>query len=164
MWWAINILELYYRDTLETGMWFLYIPYQGFPDGSVGNVRDLSLIPEWGRSPGEGNGNPLQYSCLENFMDRGARWVTVHAVTKNQTQLIYFLKISPQNLYFTVSLGSSTILKLYDSYICIPFEFIVLLSLMEKQSSKQIKIAKKYKNKNNTSLPEALHYMSLSEK
>ena len=48
-----------------------------FPDGSVGkesacNVGDPGLIPAWGRSPGEGNGNPLQYSCLENPMDRGA--------------------------------------------------------------------------------------------
>ena len=49
----------------------------GFPGGSEGkeyarNVRDLSLIPRSGRSPGEENGNPLQYSCLENSMDRGA--------------------------------------------------------------------------------------------
>ena len=48
-----------------------------FPDGSGGkasacNAGDLGLIPELGRSPGEGNGNPLQYSCLENPMDRGA--------------------------------------------------------------------------------------------
>ena len=42
---------------------------------SAGNVEDLGLIPELGRSPGEGNGNPLQYSCLENSMDRGA-WQT----------------------------------------------------------------------------------------
>ena len=45
------------------------------------------LIPGWGRSPGEGNGNPLQYSCLENPMDRGAWWATVHGVAKNQTRL-----------------------------------------------------------------------------
>ena len=41
--------------------------------------------PGWGRSPGEENGNPLQYSCLENSMDRGARWATVNGVTKSQT-------------------------------------------------------------------------------
>ena len=52
---------------------------------SAGNVRDLGLIPGLGRSPGEGNGNPLQYSCLENPMDRGARKATVHGVTKSQT-------------------------------------------------------------------------------
>ena len=55
----------------------------GFPGGSViknlpANAGDAGLIPESGRCPGEGNSNPLQYSCLENPMDRGASWVTVH--------------------------------------------------------------------------------------
>ena len=44
-------------------------------------------IPGWGRSSGEGNGNPLQYSCLENPMDRGAWWATVHGVSKSWTRL-----------------------------------------------------------------------------
>ena len=47
---------------------------------STCNAGDLGLIPESGRSPGEGNGNPLQYSCLENPMDRGAWWAAVHGV------------------------------------------------------------------------------------
>ena len=47
----------------------------------------LGSIPGLGRSPGEGNGNPFQYSCLENPMDRGAWWATVHGVTKNQTRV-----------------------------------------------------------------------------
>ena len=47
------------------------------------NARDPGSIPGSGRSPGKGNGNPLQYSCLENFMDRGAWWVTVHGVTES---------------------------------------------------------------------------------
>ena len=51
------------------------------------NAGDVGLIPGLGRSPGEGNGNPLQYSCLENPMDRGAWWATVHGVTKNETGL-----------------------------------------------------------------------------
>ena len=51
------------------------------------NVGDMGLIPGLGRSSGEGNGNPLQYSCLENPMDGGAWWVTVHGVTKSQTRL-----------------------------------------------------------------------------
>ena len=50
----------------------------------------MDLIPGSGRSPGEGNGNPLQYSCLENSMDRGPWWVTVHGVTKSQTRLSDF--------------------------------------------------------------------------
>ena len=52
---------------------------------SACNAGDLGLTPGLGRSPGEGNGNPLQYSCLENPMDRGAWWATVHGVTKNWT-------------------------------------------------------------------------------
>ena len=50
---------------------------------SAYNAGDLSLIPGSGRSPGEGNGNPLQYSYLGNPMDRGAWWATVHGVTKS---------------------------------------------------------------------------------
>ena len=59
----------------------------GFPGGSVvknlpANAGDTGLIPGSGRSPGEGNGNLLQYSCLGNPMDRGAWWATFHGVTK----------------------------------------------------------------------------------
>ena len=64
----------------------------GFPDSSVGkeptcNAGDLGSIPVSGRSPGEGNGYPLQYSCLENSMDRRAWLVTVHGIAKSQTHL-----------------------------------------------------------------------------
>ena len=60
----------------------------GFPGDSNGkesacNVGDLSSIPGLGRSPGEGNGYPLQYSWLENPMDRGAWWATVHGIAKS---------------------------------------------------------------------------------
>ena len=54
---------------------------------SACNVGDLSSIRGLGRSPGEGNGNPLQYSCLKNPMDGGAWWATVHRVAKSQTRL-----------------------------------------------------------------------------
>ena len=62
--------------------------YWGFPGGSDSkecacNARDPGLIPKSGRSPGGGNGNPLQYPCLENPMDRAAHWVTVHGVTES---------------------------------------------------------------------------------
>ena len=50
------------------------------------NIKDTGSIPGWGRSPGGGHGSPLQYSCLENPMDRGVRWATVQSVTKSQTQ------------------------------------------------------------------------------
>ena len=64
----------------------------GFPGGSEVKasaciVGDLGSIPGSGRSPGEGNGNPLQYSCLENPMDGRAWWATVHRVTKSRTRL-----------------------------------------------------------------------------
>ena len=67
----------------------------GFPGGSVvknlpsnaGDTRNVGAIPGWGRSPGEGNGYPLEYSCLENSMDRGAWQAIVHGATKSWTQL-----------------------------------------------------------------------------
>ena len=52
---------------------------------NAGNTGEVGLIPGLGRCPGEGNGNPLQYSCLENSMDREAWQATVHGVTKNRT-------------------------------------------------------------------------------
>jgi len=66
---------------------------KGFPGAAVvknlpadvGNARDVGLIPGSERSPGEGNGNPLHYSCLENSMNRGAWEATVHSVPRNQT-------------------------------------------------------------------------------
>ena len=66
----------------------------GFPSDSVVkesacNAEASGLIPGWGRSPGDGNGNPLQYSCLGNPMDRAAWWATGHGVLKSQTQLSY---------------------------------------------------------------------------
>ena len=54
---------------------------------NAGDLRDTGSIPGLGRSPGEGHGSPLQYSCLENHMDRGAWWAIAHRVTKSQTQL-----------------------------------------------------------------------------
>ena len=53
------------------------------PPASAGDIRDACSIPGLGRSPGVGHGNPLQYSCLENSTDRGARWATVHRVRKS---------------------------------------------------------------------------------
>ena len=66
---------------------------KGFPDGAgdkespakAGDIRDTGLIPGLGRSPAVGNGNSLQDSCLDNPMDRGASWATVHGVAKSQT-------------------------------------------------------------------------------
>ena len=55
------------------------------PPANAEDIKHAGLISGSGRSPGEGNGNPFQYSCLENPMDRGARWTAVHGVAKIQT-------------------------------------------------------------------------------
>ena len=73
-------------------IWVLLKYCLGFPGDSVvknppANAGYMGSIPGLGRSPGEGNGNPLQYSCLENIMDRGAWWATVHEVAKSRTRL-----------------------------------------------------------------------------
>ena len=73
----------------------IIVPSLVFPGSSDGkasayNAGDLGLIPGSGRSPGEGNVNPLQYSCLENPMDRGAWWATIHGVAKSRARLSDF--------------------------------------------------------------------------
>ena len=88
------------RETMETGksLNLLYHAYihtyiYGFPSGSTGKEpicqgrrpRDMGSIPRSGRFPGGRNGNPFQYSFLENPMDRGTWWATVHEVTKSWT-------------------------------------------------------------------------------
>ena len=87
--------------------WRNQVKLWGFPDGSVvknlpANVRDAGSAPELGRSPGERNGNPLHYSCLENPTKREAWQATIHGVTKNWTRLsnwagnLFFKKFSLQ--------------------------------------------------------------------
>ena len=86
-------LEPKKRKSVTTSTFSPFICYEvGFPGGSEDkafayNAGDPGSIPGLGRSPGEGNGNPLQYSCLKNPMDRGAWQATVHGVAKNRTQL-----------------------------------------------------------------------------
>ena len=84
----------------------LSIDFPGGPDGkaSAYNAGDLSSIPGSGRSPGEGNGNPLQYSCLENPMDGASWWATVHGVAKSWTRLshfTYYCQLPFQMKYFS---------------------------------------------------------------
>ena len=69
---------------------------------NAGDIRDTCSIPELGRSPGEGNGNPIQYSCLENPMDRGSWWASVHGVAKSRTELEQ-LSIAPTDHYINNS-------------------------------------------------------------
>ena len=80
--------------------------WRGFPDGSDGkesacSTGDLHSIPGLGRSSGEGNGNPFQHSCLENPMDRGSWWATVHGVAKSQTWLTNSCSCTSRSSWFT---------------------------------------------------------------
>ena len=83
----------------------------GFPGGLDGkesfcSTGDPGSIPESGRSPGEGNGNPLQYSCLENPMDGGAWEAAAHGVTKSRTRLSDFTSLHLTSFYFDLILFS----------------------------------------------------------
>ena len=86
------------EEILASGFHFP-LPFSGAKSSSDGkvsayNVGGVGSIPGSGRSPGEGNGNPLQYSCLENPMDRGAWWATVPGVTKSRSQQSDFISTS----------------------------------------------------------------------
>ena len=70
------------QDLLTFLLWYI----QRWFSGKESACRNKRSVPGWGRSPGGGHGKPLQYSCLENPMNRGAWWATVHAVSKSQTQ------------------------------------------------------------------------------
>ena len=77
---------------MGTRKWHKFASFPGGSDGkaSAYNAGDPGSIPVSGRSPGEGNGNPVEYSCLENPMDRGAWQATVHGVAKSWTRLSDF--------------------------------------------------------------------------
>ena len=117
----VELCQLELSELLKKHSEFVFSPKQnqGFTGSSevkasACNVGDQGWIPELGRSPGEGNGNPLQYSCLENPMDGGAWQATVHGVTKSQTRQRLHFPSPKQNknypfnqqvpLYFSVSL------------------------------------------------------------
>ena len=81
------------------------------PPANAGDIRDSGSIPGSGRPPGGGHGNPLQYSCLENPMDRGIWWATVHSVAKSQTQLKR-LNMQPARILLLHNLVFSRILRI----------------------------------------------------
>ena len=96
----ISLKSPWFIGKCSLNIWFNYfkVLFWGFPGGSDGkestcNVEDLGLIPGLGRSPGEGNGYPLQYSYLENPMVRGARWAVVHRVAKSWTWRFHYFPI-----------------------------------------------------------------------
>ena len=85
-----HVRGFFFVDISFQLLW-VYIKEYGFPDGSLTKESTCNagagLIPGWGRSPGGGHGNPLQYSCLENPMDRGARQATTQGVAESWTKL-----------------------------------------------------------------------------
>ena len=95
LWRTIFLLNPHMAERASSGLSLSFCPIRAimhFPGGSDSkeftcNAGDLGSIPGLGKSSGEGNGNPLQYSCLGNFMDRGAWWAIVDRVAKSQTRL-----------------------------------------------------------------------------
>ena len=79
---------------------------------NAGDIRDMGSIPEWGRSPGRGHGNPFQYSCLENPMDREVWQAKIHMVAQSQTWLkqlyMHACSFAHLSLLFSTNPGSST--------------------------------------------------------
>ena len=102
-WWKglCNQIQSRVRDFLKSSMACVSFPGGSDSRESACTAGDLDTIPGLGRSPGEGNGNLLQYSCLENSMDREAWWVTIHGVTKSWTQL------SDQHYHYSIMYPSS---------------------------------------------------------
>ena len=82
------------------------------PPTNAGDARDTGSVPGWGRSSGEGNGKPLQYSCLENPMDRGAWWATAHWVAESRIQLKQLSKHA---------VGRRAKIKREDNSVCVAF-------------------------------------------
>ena len=87
----LSILDTFFKRSISFYVWAPWASQVALvvknPTANTGDVRDMGLIPALGRSPGGGHDNPLQYSCLENPMDRGAWWASFHGVTKIWTRL-----------------------------------------------------------------------------
>ena len=119
----------------------------GFPGGSDGkefvcNAGGPGSIPGLGRSPGEGNGNPFQYSCLENSMDRGAWWATVHGVYWVLLQKLLYILTPPLPLQSSLEFSENPLNKTYFSTcsMCIFFPplptSVVFLLLLDNLPNK----------------------------
>ena len=119
------------RKCAQEGEVICFALQRGLPGGSVlknlpANVGVLGLILGSGRSLGEGNGNPLWYSCLENAMDRGGWWATVHGVAKSQTQFsnrVHTHKEGTAKAFFDLR----TQVKLIYTILCCPLPKVRLL-------------------------------------
>ena len=135
-------------------MFAIIVDNRGFPGGSevkasACNAGDLSSIPGSGRSPGEGNGNPLLYSCLENPMGGGAWWATVHRVAKSWTLLNDFT--------FTIAFINYWLDCKFLKY----FQYLAISIKIEGTHTQLIAISLRYPNKEALTFPEVwLHIIS----
>ena len=87
-WYTGDVLVEFDAATVAPATRDINVTFHGsWNEENACKAEDPGLTPGWGRSPGESDGNPLQYSCLDNSMDRGAWWATVHGVTKSWTRL-----------------------------------------------------------------------------
>ena len=84
------------------------------PPANTGDIRDESSIPRLGRPPGEENGNPLQYSCLENPMDRGAWRATVHGVTRVRHDLATKSLNQDKHILLNIHISSCALINLFS--------------------------------------------------
>ena len=121
-WTELNWTELKNIFSFERHYYEYWFPGGSDSKASTCNAGDLHSISGSGRSPGEGNGNPLQYSCLENSMDGGTWWATVHGVAKSQTRLNAFTFFHYENKRQTtkwkkIFLICSSDIGLYSEYI-----------------------------------------------
>ena len=100
------------------------------PPSNAGDAGDLGLIPGLGRSPGEGNGNPLQYSCLESSIDRGAWWATARGVTEELAPTERLSHFSSQEIKLLVQVHLASKCK---AKVCFPSLLISHMSKPEKE-------------------------------
>ena len=100
----VNLFFFFYINlNLLDGSVFIRFPGGSEVKASASNVGDPGSIPGWGRSPGEGNVSPLQYSCLENPRDGEAWWATIYGVTKSQTWLSHFTSLHSSLHFHSIS-------------------------------------------------------------
>ena len=127
---------------------------RNFPGGisgkeptNAGDIRDAVPIPGLGRSPGGGHGKSLQYSCLENPMDRGAWWPTIHRVTKSQTQLKW---LSTHSTVIKSPFASASLrgLPFYVNYLLLLLWRLLCLHFTEEETEAQCILSKVIQQRN----------------
>jgi len=133
---VVNTVNFQFQGPFLFISWVILRISHGFPGGSVvknppANARDMGLLPRWGSSPREGNGNPLKYSCLENPMDGGTWLATVHGVTKSHFTLQ--LHALQHARLPCPSLSPRSLLNLVSINLVMPSNHLILCRLLLSQ-------------------------------